>query len=134
MRPLESFIVGAQSSALVIWALFGAPSALQVNFPPELSEEERGSSLIVQRMTPMEIRLRVLARSDFDKERPSENTVAFSYLHKNPCEIVLPEGYEIAAEPKTGTAIFASRIDASVLAHEILHCVRGAWHAKMGAD
>lgn len=58
----------------------------------------------------------------------------YSLIYRQPCEVRVlrrPE-YRIYARHSTGWAKFHEDL-AEVLAHEILHCLRGGWHADWNA-
>lgn len=44
------------------------------------------------------------------------------------CVIWLPEGIGLWGDPRTQWAGFADQLGAAEVAHELLHCAKGAWH------
>lgn len=93
----------------------------------ELTEAERAQP-IHQAVPPIDIELRVLPIAEFMRERPTSGTVAFAYTRRRPCRIVIPEGWRIWALSERKIAFWDDRDSGNVLAHEILHCIRGSWH------
>lgn len=60
----------------------------------------------------------------------SPHAYAYAYPTTRPCRIVIPTGMQIDAAPSQAEAQWTNRSDGDVLAHEILHCLRGKWHPK----
>lgn len=87
------------------------------------------------KMTPGEILLRIVPKREF--EAAPENALVkgvasglagWTSWQRNPCLITIPEGWEIDSLPDRGYADWRSYDNSNTLAHEILHCLRGAWH------
>jgi hypothetical protein len=78
---------------------------------------------------PMTIKL-VLEPAKQIQQESSPNTVAYAMPHRNPCVIVLPSGQQIEAWPAASTARFVDPQDNDTFAHELLHCMVGAWHPE----
>lgn len=96
------------------------------NNPVEFSESEKAAAYLSQETSPVVMTLRILPRDEYRARHPGTDAIA--YTHRAPCQIEIPAGWKILAQPKTGTAVWARSYDGDVLAHEILHCLRGGWH------
>lgn len=97
----------------------------------ELAPHELASRHYSARMTPATMTLRVVEARGFATEAAEggvPGATAFTRYRREPCEISVPEGWLIEADPQRGRARFAVRENSDSLAHEILHCLRGAWH------
>jgi hypothetical protein len=83
------------------------------------------------KLTPKTITIRFVSREQFAHEAPP-NSDAFSYIAKNPCEIVIPIGASIISIAKHGRAVWDFGEESfkmqQILPHEILHCYTGRWH------
>lgn len=55
--------------------------------------------------------------------------LAYTYIYRNPCEIVIPAGWWIDYVAPTAEARWRDTHSGDILAHEILHCLRGDWHS-----
>lgn len=102
----------------------------------ELTPAERESGLLLVSTVPIEIRLRILPRQAFTRDPVAVagyKTLAFSVSSRTPCEIAIPEGWEIMVWPSKGKAEWLSPSDGDTLAHEIAHCLRGRWHPNTAA-
>ena len=98
--------------------------------PIELSDAERELPVLRQQTVPMSIDLEFVSAADFAKMRGSPDVLAFSLPYASPCQIVFPAGsiiWAYPADPYDGDAGWADQTG-DRLAHEILHCIRGAWH------
>lgn len=98
--------------------------------PVELTAAERKEAVLIQQTVPMEIRLRVLSAADWERLGTGMKypLLGYSDIDRHPCEIYIPAGWEFAFVPAAGVAIWADPHNSDVLAHEILHCIRGKWH------
>lgn len=58
--------------------------------------------------------------------------VAYSLPSRHPCEIWLPSGMWLWGDEKRHpyNGVFIDPYDAGLFAHEILHCLIGAWHPQ----
>ncbi len=99
-----------------------------LRFPKELSDQERVQPFIRQATEPQTIVLRIIDPQQFKSEIGDPRTAAFSKSYREPCEITIPAGWIIVAIPSRGIAFWADDRNAVILAHEILHCIRGSWH------
>jgi hypothetical protein len=78
---------------------------------------------------PMTIKL-VLEPAKQIQQESTPNTVAYAMPHRNPCVIVLPSDHKIEAWPAASAALFVDPQDNETFAHELLHCMVGAWHPE----
>ena len=92
-----------------------------------LTADERKTDFVVQATVPTTITLRFVSREQFDRERPPD-AAGFSVISAARCTITFPAGAGIIAVPSQRQARWLDRWDGDALAHEILHCLRGAWH------
>lgn len=85
---------------------------------------------------PLDIKLRIVNAKEFDNSynvaalkinQKMEGVGAYTIISNNPCEIVIPDNFEIDVIASRGYAWFSSDTG-DILAHEILHCLYGAWH------
>lgn len=87
-------------------------------------------------LTPKAMKITFMEKKQFDRESgtPAE---AFARPTSDPCEIVLPAGYEILFDPARGKALWGyadkSWRAGDDIAHELLHCYIGYWHAGAAA-
>jgi hypothetical protein len=109
------------------WLSHRAPTR---QMPEPFSRAELMADAAHVRVTPGDMTLRVVPRKKFDEDAgpTSLSLAAFTRINDNPCTIVIPEGWQIDAVPSRGEAHFADAYNDSVVAHEILHCLRGTWH------
>jgi hypothetical protein len=94
----------------------------------------------VDRLTRRDVVVHVRPRSDFLYQgKLLEGVEAFSLFDENnrePCEVTIPDDWEIVtgdAGPWSQRAHFLDPDNDDTLAHELLHCVRGAWHQERKA-
>lgn len=95
--------------------------------PNELTDEQKHSFGVWRQATsPMEIRLQIIPRAEYDRDNPDSG--AHTFLYRWPCQIVMPDGMEIEYTAPLAQAHWRYASDGDILAHEILHCIRGGWH------
>lgn len=97
---------------------------------PSLPEEQKSSNIAVIETTPLEIKLKILAKEKFETERLTPDTVAQTAINTNPCTIIIPEGWQIYLTLQTGNADWLHSANGQTLAHEIAHCLVGSWHPE----
>ncbi len=119
----------------IIWIAYdlGAHHTLEygpktIRFPRELTDNERAQPFIRQPTEPQTIILHIVPPDQFRREIDDERTVAFTSIHRDPCEITIPAGWTIMAIPAKGRAVWEDGSNNETLTHEILHCIRGSWH------
>lgn len=80
---------------------------------------------------PTDIRLRIVSKEQWRKDIAmiGKPALAYAQMGKTRCDIVIPEGWTIYFRSKRSYAIWADPDNGSTLAHEILHCLMGSWHA-----
>ncbi len=123
-----SVLVGFVLAAM----LFDTSSGLRA--PEELTAQEKSVYQLTQKLWPLQMRLRVISKSQFEHEEPFP-TLAFSKPTIDPCEITIPDSWSITFNPSNpypGGARWTDPGNGSILAHEILHCYRGHWHVETG--
>lgn len=116
-------LIGAFIAAIAIDPRLGSRDT------QELSKAERESvGLLVQSIWPMQMRIEVVPKSEIEKR--GKNVLAFSQPTLNPCAIYIPDTWKIVFNSKSGTASWYEPSNGDILAHEMLHCYRGFWHAQ----
>lgn len=97
-------------------------------YPPaiELTSNERQQLRLEQPTFPKTITLRILSAEEI--ERRNSKAYALAVINARPCEIWIPSGQIIVANPHAKMAFWKNSYHGDVLAHEILHCLRGGWH------
>lgn len=125
-----AFLAGMITSDLID----GAPAGLAIH---ELSRAEHEQRKMFQTIPPMYVYLRFESKKDWAADTHAQPSSVFSTTlgyasytldgSGGPCTVVLPAGWTIVASPMWAKAQFDPD-DSAVLAHEILHCIRGAWH------
>ncbi len=104
--------------------------------PPEFPAEQRLSTeWRTARLTEQKVLLNFVSREKLAEISGSEipegqSAAGLTLYGRNPCEIFLPDDWGVSYRPGRGQATFNSREDSDTLAHEILHCLVGAWHPK----
>jgi hypothetical protein len=94
----------------------------------------------ITRLEPRKMTLEFVTRDRFDSMTTALDTAAnykiggFARINKSPCEIVIPiEGAELESRPYSFSGYVnwgSSNYNiANTIAHEILHCYTGRWHA-----
>lgn len=93
--------------------------------PIELSLEQREDKnfRLEQRTIPMTVRLEIEDEQGFDP-----GVIAYTMPYKRPCEIHLRAGMVIDSKPRHWWADFRDPQSGEIIAHELLHCLRGTWH------
>lgn len=99
----------------------------------ELTSQERAAFLIHQETVPLTAILRIVPKAEFHATRSNlvKADASFYYDGHIPCTITIPDKWVIRANPSRGMAWFEDQGNDDfddVLAHELLHCIRGAWH------
>lgn len=81
---------------------------------------------------PMDIDFRIVSVAEFEKIRPSANTVAFSYMGRSgrKCEIVIPSRDDVFAFTPDQRVYWLNSSYSDSVAHELLHCLIGRWHGE----
>lgn len=132
-RSLLLFSAGCLAATLIVISVilhdFGKEFG---GHPLELTSEERAPGPRRQRTFQTEMRLRIASQEELELTSPVKEVIALSIIRRNPCEIMIPEGWTIEYDSSTGRARWTDRGQEDVLAHEILHCLRGAWHDDWG--
>jgi hypothetical protein len=120
------------------------PIPVLQNYPEpicKISDDIFGNKECNVKLAPRRMTLEFVTRTDFDKmmllPNPKYTAKGFARIDKTPCEIVLPLDDELSIKyypfQTNGYASFAANKDSfmvsSTLAHEILHCYIGRWHA-----
>lgn len=125
----------------------GATSVMQTrddlrgwNRPVGLTTAERRADRVSgARPIGLDVLVRFESPEQIAREVGSD-AYAYTRVNARPCEVVFPDTWEIDAVPSSGDAWFSQiygRQNASivvdmtinsVVAHEILHCLRGSWH------
>lgn len=101
--------------------------------PAPYSEDQLGVPSFRDALRPMTITLRIVSQRMFEAKRPTEKTLAFTITNipGSRCEITIPVTMgEIVVYPAERVARWVGREAGDVLAHEILHCMRGGWHPR----
>ena len=123
-----------------------APTSLTADLPwfqrneCETSEQDYGSMTCHLKLQPRKMTLEFVTRDQFDTMSAPPDAAAkykiggFARIHKTPCEIVVPiDDAELTSYPyRVGGMVnwVGKNYDMpSTLAHEILHCYAGRWHA-----
>ena len=102
--------------------------------PTPFTEEELTHQFVRQKTWPMTMTLHIVGEKEWEAIRRSPEVIGFStwYDGIGKCQIFIPEGAEIIALPQGnaghGDAMWRFSADGDLLAHEILHCLRGNWH------
>jgi len=125
---LHGVISSSAVWATVLFAIYTGPREVA---PIEISEAERTAPYIQQPTVPMNVDLRILSPGQFDTEKISPNTTAWTNTFSDGshrCQITLRAGAMIDANPSTRLAFWHDRSDGDEIAHELLHCIRGSWH------
>lgn len=73
--------------------------------------------------------LRFKPAKEIEDERHA-GVVAYAAINLRPCEIVLPSGITIVGDTRDQNASFVDGSYVEMIAHELLHCIRGGWHGK----
>lgn len=98
-------------------------------FPVAMDPDFRQKEVV--QLPPMEFKVRIVARSDFQRWGQDPVLVrAFTILNINPCEIILPAGWYLEANARSGFVRFMNPDNVATLGHEILHCAAGRWHKE----
>lgn len=92
----------------------------------EYSESERAQPALVDKTFSAQMTLHIVSPEEITKRNAS--AYALSYTERQPCEIFIPTGQGIWVRPAKKEAGWVNPIEGDVLAHEILHCLRGGWH------
>ena len=100
-------------------------TALEQKPPREITALEFDG--FVQETEPMSVIVHFVDPAEIHR-RTTPNTAAYTLPYIHPCEIFLPTGMRIAALPRKAEAYFVNTVDAGMVAHEFLHCLRGQWH------
>jgi len=128
-------------SAAITSIVLSAINENQFNIVPpfELTKEQREWPGFEVPMRPMDIIVHVLSPDDFirlgKKAVPSKTAfkdfIAWStiYQQDRPCEVYLPAGYKLNAQPSDpASGQFSDSENSDTVAHEFLHCNVGNWH------
>ncbi len=108
---------------------FGAGSVA----PADLADDERAADLLRVPVPPVDVELRFASPEQWFKI-PEVWWLAAGVTWPMPrpgvpCRVTVPaDGFEILARPRDGDAQWFDQSMATILAHEVLHCLRGFWH------
>ena len=102
--------------------------------PVELSDTERHTLYLEEMTTPRTIKLRIADEAEFKDNLGSalrsHNVAAYAQFGNDECKITIPSGWKIKFNPRSGGARWVNDDNGNILAHEILHCLRGRWHPQ----
>lgn len=101
------------------------PSNVMPYAPTPLTEDQKTWKTVRVRVPTLDVSLKVTKREHLAQYG---RVYGVTLLNRTPCQIIVPEGWYIDAEPARGRAWFAEPDNASTLAHELLHCIAGNWH------
>ncbi len=123
-----AFFIGVEmAAAMKPGTAFGSVASAQ----RELTPDELKEDFVYTRLERMDIELRIASPEDFALGAKSKLLVrAFAYDKLRPCRVVIPVGWEVWALPSQGRAGWVNEHDGDTVAHELLHCLRGNWHAE----
>lgn len=96
--------------------------------PDKLTKEEKEVDFVLQKTFPIKMRLEIIAADQYNKDYPDTNAVSYPTI--SPCRILIPNNWEIEAVPSMKYAQWTNISNGNILAHEILHCLRGSWHSQ----
>lgn len=129
---------GCFACGVIVGYVFGmdrAFSAWNFGAQTDAADTKLTTDLSLHFLAPMDMRLSVVPRAEFDRLASARNVLAFTYVSQQPCRIVVPAEWAIVYKPSARTAFWdradqASDLAADVIAHEILHCQIGTWHPE----
>jgi hypothetical protein len=125
-------------SGIAIGIIFGAvlsPSGDfttgQSTYPLTLTSTQL-SSYALQTFTtqPLDVQLRIASDPVFKSEAIAKDTDAYTFIQAHPCRIVIPAGWKIEYIPMAQYAYWERPFNGDTIAHELLHCYLGNWHAE----
>lgn len=95
-----------------------------------LTDEERLSPVLLARTFPTTFLVRIKSIEEIKSLRgeATANADALTFVTRDLCEIWLPSDQGIVFSPGKKAAHWVRGEDGDVFAHELLHCLRGAWH------
>jgi hypothetical protein len=88
--------------------------------------DQTSAQIYTATTVPVDIELRIMDHVEYEAAHPG--TLAVSYPHRSTCRIVIPAGWSITFRPASKAAVWDNSYNGAILAHEILHCLRGSWH------
>lgn len=141
----QTMRLGRLPLVVLLSVLAGAWIHNQLNHPEpigrgavvvELTPRERAAHMIRQETVPLTAILRILPKAEFEASRNerTKGDAGFYYDGHAPCVITIPDKWMIRANPKQGKAWFEDQGNDDfddVIAHELLHCIRGDWHKDL---
>jgi hypothetical protein len=130
-KPSGWLVLSALTYAAAVGAILVLcfQTAIYENRPQELTAEERTARFLRQETFPAIMTIKIVDAETFKRNNP--NALAVSFTTRSPCEIDIPAGWEIVFSPQlTGSnaAMWEDHRSGDIIAHEILHCLRGSWH------
>lgn len=106
--------------------------------PTELSASERSSSELRYKLPVMDVELRFLSAVEWRQRLGDDADVMAGFTYwidgpfyqsGRPCRVFLPsQDADVVYAPGTGAAHWEDPHFGRTVAHELLHCARGAWH------
>lgn len=109
----------------------------RIVIPPHLflDSSEVATNFLVQDIPPMDVVIHFADKAEYARTA-SPDSLAFTDWPLDrwhgPCRITVLDDWQIAAIPSMGHAEFVETPPgmkkANIMAHELLHCIRAAWH------
>jgi hypothetical protein len=126
----DVFLIGmfAFFAGIILASIFWSITSFQsYSKPVEFTAEEKIGTRI-QPTFPMTFSVSIVPMEYIKKTAPGADAFTYVGTRDAECRIYIPAGRGIVFTSLEKSAAWQNRYDGDVLAHEILHCLRGHWH------
>lgn len=120
---IASLLIGTLLGAMVVDLNSFGSNAIS---PTPYTATQLSQHAIVDKTVATEIKLIVASKETIHSLDSSAFALAYS---SKPCTIYIPTNMQIIVYPSMKKAEWVDQWEGNVIAHEIMHCIRGRWHS-----